>query len=72
MKVADILERTLIKQSNQLDRDDEKESNGDRARRIATLAKDKAKKANPGDSDTVHGWRSDPHQGSSKSAFLHR
>lgn len=49
-----------------------KDSNISKAKRIRTLAKMKAKEANPGDSDTVSGWRSDPHQGGHSSAFLNR
>lgn len=49
-----------------------KDSNISKAKRIRTLAKMKAKEANPGDSDTVSGWRSDPHQGPHGSSFLHR
>ena len=47
-------------------------SNQAKARRIRFTAKEKARKANPGDSDTVTGWRSDPHQGPHFSTFLNR
>ena len=72
MKVSEIIEGSLIKQSNQIDHADAPESSADKARRIANRAKDKAKQANPGDSDTVTGWRSDPHQGGHASSSLYR
>lgn len=34
-----------------------------KAKRIAAKLKDKAMKQNPGDGDTVAGWRGDPHSG---------
>ncbi len=72
MKLADIFETIWCRQSNQLDKDELKDTNSDKARRIASIAKDKAKKANPGDGDTVTGWRSDPHQGAPLGTFLRR
>jgi len=34
-----------------------------KAKRIVARLKGKASKMNPGDGDTVSGWRSDPHSG---------
>ena len=75
MKVYEILEGSLLPKSNHIDRDcecDEKPTNSDVAKRIVNKARGKAKKANPGDGDTVSGWRSDPHQGGHVMSFINR
>lgn len=73
MKVSDILEGTLIKKSNQLDRGcDERENSSITAKRIANAAKDKAKKNNPEETETPSGWRADPHQGGHVQSFINR
>lgn len=41
------------------------ESNFKKAKKIQILAKDKAKKNNPGDTEDRAGWDVDPHQGAS-------
>ena len=47
-------------------------SNRQKAKQIRAKAKDKAKKNNRDEDEPVHGWYSDPHQGSHVSNFLYR
>lgn len=73
MKVSDIFEMALINIHTEIDskpQPDDKEPDEERfidrdssrakAKRIAAKAKSKSKAANPGDGDTVSGWRSTP------------
>lgn len=41
----------------------DKNSNYSKAKRISAMAKDKAKKSNPGETEDRGGWAVDPHQG---------
>lgn len=66
MKVRDIIEMDIAKKSNFLSTDEEDDSNYNKAKRIAQGAKDKAKGANPGESETLV----QPHLGGHKSSFL--
>jgi len=69
MKVSDIIETSLIKKSNQLNVNGEKEqTNFIVAKRLANSAKDRAKKGNPIEADTVV----QPSAGGHGSSFLFR
>lgn len=68
MKVRDILEMDIIKKGNQRDTIDGEDTNYNKAKRIAAGAKERAKDANPGESETV----AQPHLGGHGSQFLNR
>ena len=67
MKLADIYEMTFINLQTEIDnkplpKEEEPQQHDkmSRSRRIARAARMKARDANPGDGDTVSGWRSTP------------
>lgn len=68
MKLSEICEADLIKKGNQLDTAEEDDNNRNKAKRIAAGAKDKAQKANPGESETPV----QAHLGGHISSFINR
>ena len=69
MKLHEIFEGSLLGKSNNIDKDcDNSRKNTNTAKRIVNAAKDKAKEANPGESETDV----QAHLGSHVSSFINR